>query len=202
MTFDRILMLCTIGVLLVIVLFQRGCISHGSNVVIPKPADTMVHVKYIDSSHTKTVKVYLPTYIHGQNTMVTIHDTTYIPSKPLTNLDTMEAIKNYFATTVHFDSLFGADIKGWVKDSIGKNKLLGLTYGLKNNRKTFENVTNPAKFKFFIGGNIGLSTDLRQFEAGPQLSFITKSDQLYQASFSLPEKIVSFGMGWKIHLGK
>lgn len=198
MTLDRILMLIVIGVLLVIILLQIGCISKSKpDKPIPK-SDTTTHLSK-DSAQLQAnvMKVYYPKYIKGKDRIA--HDTFFVPAKKLTKSDSNEIIKNYLITRLYRDSICEADVELGILDSVGQNLLLGRTYGIKNLRKTVISIINPPKFKVFLGFNLGLSTDLNHFIAGPKLTFLTKSDQMYNLEFSFPQKVVSLGIGWKIH---
>jgi len=206
MTVDRALMLIVIAGLIVVILFQRACTPKCNPEIVKMPVkDTMWQKGQKDSMFKHPVMSYIPTdpkFIKGR--------IVEVPGKPtiirlpyiLTNLDTAEAIQEYFVKSIYIDTLKGSNVLVAIRDSVGMNKILGRSFQIKNNRLTVENNLNPNRNKVFVGFNLGLSTDLNHFVAGPQVSFLSKKDQLYNLSFTFPEKVVSFGLSWKIKIGK
>lgn len=197
--------LITNGVLILVIIFLRSCSHSGiNNKPVFAKADTTVHKVKQDTSQLKPQIVYKPQYIKGDVKYLPGQyikgDTVYLPAKPLTNKDSIEAIQKYFLTSIIMDSIRGFQIEGWIRDSIGKNKLLGRTYALKNSRKTVENIMNPARTKLFAGGIIG--TNLKSFVLAPSLLLETKKDQIYGLSYNIPDNTPMISLYWKIHLGK
>ncbi len=194
------------GVACIVIFFMRSCKPPCKPEIVKMPVkDTMWQKGQKDSMFKHPVITYIPSdpkFIKGEDHIVDVpgkEKIVYVP-KTLTNLDTAEAIQEYFIKRIYVDTLRGPDVLIALRDSIGMNKILGRTYQVKNSRLTFQNNTNPPKFKIFIGGSVGLALSLKSVIVAPQITFLTKTDAMYQLGYDIISGSPMLGMSWKIHL--
>ncbi len=184
------------AILLVILLFQHSC-SGGKIKTITKeiPGDTKFQTL------TKTVyqdkKVFYPTLgpTRVSHDTVFVHDTIIRDHR-----DTIKAATACFAKKGYKDSIVQDDVKLVRNDTLYMNEFTFHQLKIENTRAEW--VMSENKFKVFLGLNMGLSLDLKNWMLAPVIVFNTKSDAMYSASYDFVNKMPIAGIYWKFHIGK
>jgi len=195
-------------IVLAIWLWQCGGKKCPDPKIVKMPVkDTMWQKGKEDSMFKHPVITYKmsdPQFIRGKDNIIEVpgkEKIIYVP-RELTNLDSAEAIQNYYDKHIFVDTLRGASCLVALRDSVGMNKILGMTFSIKNNRLTVENNLNPNRTKIFLGGQAGLSLDLKTALLAPSLGLMTKDDHYFQVGYDFFNKMPMGSVMFKIHLGK
>ena len=189
-----------IGVLVVLLVVQRGCrFDRLSDQVRIEKSTEVIH-----DSVPKIVKVGVPVPYK----VVVPWDTVYpvLDSTELSNA--YNAIrKEFFSKNIYGDTLMNdSSALIIVQDTVFKNKLLQRELYFRNRRATVINNTNviqeDKRFKMYIGLGVGASTSLsdQRFSLSPELLFVTSESSVTGLRYDLINKIVSVGFYWKITL--
>ncbi len=200
MTKERLFGLLVIGALIVVIIFQHSC--SGKATTKPK-ADTVKiggDTKYVHVHDTSFLKPDV-VYIHGKGT--NSRDTVYVKGETIVIRDTLKALQDYISTKLYKDSFRSNEVFGTIWDSVRMNKIVWRDIQIKNSRpKQIITPPAPQKVKIYLGGQLGLATDLKDAVVAPSIMLQTKNDQIYTGSYDFVSKSVIFGSYFKIHLGK
>jgi len=203
--FKKYITLIVIGILLLIILLQRSCIS---DVVVEKPT-TLIKLdtvwKITHDTVIKKIKVTDIRYIKPAGPKYT----------PGESIDTCNArfkvlLKEHSALRVYSDTLKLDSIgKITIIDTVWLNKLKQRTY-IKDYKIPFVTKTvtiikeQDPKRQLYIGGNLFGDKGTLQLLT-PGILYKTKKDQIYQANVGISfDGTITYGVGmyWKIKLKK
>lgn len=182
------------AVLFVLLLLERSC-NHCKTCKDPVTIHDTIRVPG-DSK-----------YMTAQDTTVKLPKLKFIPATRYRDVDSAEIIADYYRKFVYNDTVKGNDVIVTITDSLKKDSSVHRKVAILNTRQKM--IVNPPlppapgpRFKMFIGFNLGASMALDRISAGPQLTFLTKSDNMYQLSYDMINRTPAVGMSWKIHFGK
>jgi hypothetical protein len=186
-----------IAVLLVIIFLQRQC-SGKLDKVCPTTTKTVTvtktELKY--DTVVKTIKVPLPTPV------CTIKVVTHLP------IDTAAVVADYFTKVAYSQTIEDTNLRAYITDTLFNNRIVArnFSYQLLKPEKitTITNtitVTEKPRAKVFAGFGVGASTQgFAHF--GPQITYLSKKDNMYHISANAINPSIILGMGWKIKLRK
>jgi len=154
--------------------------------------------------------------IKGDKKLVVVQDTVLMPGVTRWKRESMPVDSGAIITEycnmlkAHTDTVKGNDVIVTIHDSMPTDSTIDRKVSIQNKRIK-ETITPPAlpKFKAFIGFDLAysvspglVSAQTGRLGAGPSLTFLTKSDNLYRVSYDFINNAPGFGMAWKIHFGK
>jgi hypothetical protein len=183
-------------ILLVIVLFQRECNNKSPLVNLGVKTTTQyIHdtisipsqpqkpqISYIDTGSTKWRPVYVVQKLTRQDSGQIV--STYLKPYFYTQDFKDEQYKAHLSAVVTHDSLFDPQLSvQWLTPL-----------------ETINSTSSAENLKVFIGLHLGASPS--QFNFGPEITLLTKTDHLYGISndLALKQPNVELHMAWKIHL--
>tara|TARA_R110000787_G_scaffold28342_1_gene77505 strand:+ start:443 stop:1033 length:591 start_codon:yes stop_codon:yes gene_type:complete len=182
-----------IVVLVVIILFMRGCSNNRDQTPLPEPTITAeVKVKW------DTLKIDSLVYIPQWRTKIeTIHDT--IPA----DIDTLDILKDYYAKYFYTDTL-DLDSLGniVISDTISQNSIVfrEIQPNVLIPTTTITNTVYINNREFYGGFGIKGKSDQLNYLGG-ELLFKTKNKQAYSIGIGVNQEfqpVLGFGMYWKI----
>jgi hypothetical protein len=186
--------------LLVIVFLQKECgsgkspsgdlavttttkVIHDTLSIPSKPQPPQI--SYVDTGSTKRYPVYVPQQLTRQDTeqIVSAWLKPYFYTQDFTD----EKYKAHFSTVVVHDSLFNPQLSvQWLAPDETINQV--------NPAPSIQNL------KLFLGLHVGAAPS--QFDFGPEIALLTKSDHLYAISndLALKQPNLELHVDWKLHL--
>jgi hypothetical protein len=192
--------------LIIVILLMKTCgdgkkIDHGQVTIDGKPY--IVVKTQVDTIYKEVV---LTQYKPGR----TIYVDKPIYINVLPNIDTLEILREYFATYIYKDTLKLNENLGYVSitDTITRNKIKGRLFDAHINKIIIDStiyVLEPPKRQLYIGGVAGFDKQNFLNFFGPSLAYKPKKDGLYTFGIGLNNnKSISLmgGIYWKIKLKK
>ena len=183
-----------IGVLVIIILLQRGC----SGKTISEP---IVVTKY-DTIWKKTIDTIIK--------KVSITNVEYVPYEKIIFANVEDCMKEYnrrttYKDTIALDSLGTITVIDTVFQNSLKDRTIFKNYKIPLVTKTVTIIKQPdPKRQLYIGGNLfGDKTTLQSFTPG--LLYKDRKDRIFQANVGVNfDGTLIFGVGtyWKINLNK
>lgn len=189
--------LALIGILILIIVFQRACTKPCQPITITK-TDT-VWLTYRDTiidEHPVPVQVFK----NGKPIIVTKIDTQfYVTKEPV---DTATILEDYMATRIYKDSAANKYGTVWIQDTVTQNKIAGRRIWADIHIPQVTN-TIPALTRNKIFAGLGVGSTGQTIGFGPRLFLLSKRDAMYGAGADvLPgqQPYYHINILWKIHL--
>jgi len=182
-----------IVVLVVIILFMRGCSNNRDQTPLTEPIITAeVKVKW------DTLKIDSLVYVPRWRTKIeTVHDT--IPA----DIDTLDILKDYYAKYFYTDTL-DLDSLGniVISDTISQNSIVfrEIQPNVLIPTTTITNTVYVNNREFYGGFGIKGKSDQLNYLGG-ELLLKTKNKQVYSIGIGVNQEfqpVLGFGMYWKI----
>ena len=179
-----------VGFSVMLILWFQGC---GNNITKIGSSASAITATSITTTPVFDKKTYtVPMKVQKPKDSI-----VYVPTLIYSKIDSAAVFKTYFTTYYYSQAIEDSNMCAMVYDTIRQNKIVGMGFKYQWLKPvsmiTVTNVIESNKRLLMVGVFAGASVMGTQLSCGPKVSFLTKKNTIYDASYDVFGKVVMIG---------